>query len=66
MNPNSLFLISLLISINNPIHMAIHIGGGVQKSLSSTTDKILFLKKIIHSVHNHFFRLNINMIGINR
>ena len=45
--------------------MAIHIGGGVQKSLTSTPDKILFLEKTMHAVHHHIITFNINKIEVN-
>ena len=45
--------------------MAIHIGEGVQKSLISTPNKILFLGKTMHTVHHHIITFNINKIEVN-
>lgn len=45
--------------------MAIHIGEGVQKSLISTPNKILFLRKTMHTVHHHIITFNINKIEVN-
>nr|DAR48981.1 MAG TPA: hypothetical protein [Caudoviricetes sp.] len=50
-----MFFKNLFLSTNNPIHMAIHIGGSVQNSSTSSHNKILFLKKSVHTIHHHIF-----------
>jgi len=61
----ALFLNDLFLSKNNPIHIAIHTGKGVQKSLISISNKILFLEQTIHTVHHQIITININKIEVN-